>query len=173
MGRLGRAPEFFRFVEGSVSTRILERTRHALTELPTDLNPYLDYILTGNFTHVLPPYLDASRYRDLQDAVQNVELVHGSIDETAKRDAGTGFDGFNLSDIFEYLDTGLSEAIYSTLLDSAKSGARFAYWNMLVPRRCPVTFFSKVRYLEDLSKILHLEDRAWFYSAFHVEEVLG
>lgn len=33
MGRLGRDPAFFKYVEGSVADRILERTRHALTAL--------------------------------------------------------------------------------------------------------------------------------------------
>ncbi len=31
MGRLGRDPEFFRYVEGSVAERILERVEYALT----------------------------------------------------------------------------------------------------------------------------------------------
>ena len=35
MGRLGRDPEFFRYVEGAVSERILARSRYALTVLPT------------------------------------------------------------------------------------------------------------------------------------------
>jgi S-adenosylmethionine-diacylglycerol 3-amino-3-carboxypropyl transferase len=39
MGRLGRDPAFFAQVEGSVADRILARTRHALTRLPTDSNP--------------------------------------------------------------------------------------------------------------------------------------
>ena len=46
-----------------------------------------------------------------------------------------GFDGYNLSDIFEYLDPETSAAVYGRLLDAARPGARFAYWNMLVPRR--------------------------------------
>ena len=57
MGRLGRDPEFFRYVEGSVSDRILSRTRHALTVLPTHANPFLAYILTGNYGDALPRYL--------------------------------------------------------------------------------------------------------------------
>ncbi|HPQ39072.1 MAG TPA: DUF3419 family protein [bacterium] len=171
LGRLGRDPEFFRYVEGSVSDRILDRTRYALTVLPTDSNPYLDYILNGNYTHVMPPYLDASRYDDLKDAVSHIILVHGTIDEAAERHAGPGFDGYNLSDIFEYMDADTFVSTYRTLQASARSGARFAYWNMLVSRCCSGIPESRVTHLDELSRFLHSTDRAWFYSAFHVEQV--
>ena len=48
MGRLGRDPSFFRYVEGSVADRILARTRHALTALNPADYPYLQWILTGH-----------------------------------------------------------------------------------------------------------------------------
>ena len=51
-------------------------------------------------------------------------------------------------------------------------GARFAYWNMLVPRRLSKSFPGRVRYLEAESKELFAKDLAWFYSAFVVEEVV-
>ena len=51
VGRLGRDPEFFRYVQGSVSDRILSRARHALTVLPTHENPYLQFILNGQLDH--------------------------------------------------------------------------------------------------------------------------
>lgn len=41
MGRLGRDPAFFRYVQGSVADRILARTKHALTVLDPAKNPYL------------------------------------------------------------------------------------------------------------------------------------
>src|SRR5215831_2072422 len=59
MGRLGRDPEFFAGVEGPVATRILERTRWALTEIPVATNPFFAYIMTGTFTAAaLPRYLE-------------------------------------------------------------------------------------------------------------------
>ena len=54
MGRLGRDPSFFSYVKGKVSERILERTRHALTELNPADNPYMQWILTGRHTTALP-----------------------------------------------------------------------------------------------------------------------
>ncbi|HET9227991.1 MAG TPA: DUF3419 family protein [Thermoanaerobaculia bacterium] len=170
MGRLGRDPEFFRYVEGSVAERILARSRYALTVLPTHENPYLEYILTGNYSRALPLYLRPEVYPEVQRNLDKLTLFEGPIDQAAKVHQGEGFDGFNLSDIFEYLDETTSLEVYARLLDMAKPGARFAYWNMLVPRRLSKSFPGRVRYLEAESKELFAKDLAWFYSAFIVEE---
>ena len=94
------------------------------------------------------------------------------VEEAARVHRGEGFDGFNLSDIFEYLDSGASAAIYDRLLDAARPGARFAYWNMLVPRRLGRTYPHRVRALDEEAKALFARDLAFFYSAFVLEEAL-
>jgi S-adenosylmethionine-diacylglycerol 3-amino-3-carboxypropyl transferase len=172
MGRLGRDPEFFRYVEGSVAERILGRSRYALTVLPTHENPYLEYILTGNFSRTLPLYLRPEVYPETKRNIDKLILFEGPIDQAARVHHGEGFDGFNLSDIFEYLDEPTSMEVYARLLDAARPGARFAYWNMLVPRRLSKSFPGRVRYLEAESKELFAKDLAWFYSALIVEEVV-
>ena len=171
MGRLGRDPEFFRYVEGSVSERILERVRYALTVLPTHENPYMEYILTGNYGRVLPLYLRPYVFPELRRNLDRLTLFEGPVDEAARAHRGEGFDGFNLSDIFEYLDDAACAEVYGRLLETARPGARFAYWNMLVPRRLSQSFPDRVRYLEDESRRLFECDLAFFYSAFVLEEV--
>ena len=180
MGRLGRDPEFFRYVEGSVAERILGRARYALTELPTHANPYLEYILTGNFSRTLPHCLRPEPFAALQQALEEspgrLRLLEGPVDAVAAAEAaggGPGFDGFNLSDIFEYMDAPTAEAVYMRLLAAARPGARFAYWNMLVPRRRPESAAPRVRALPELSARLFARDLAFFYSAFVVEEAGG
>jgi S-adenosylmethionine-diacylglycerol 3-amino-3-carboxypropyl transferase len=168
MGLMGRDPEFFRYVEGSVADRILERARYAFTVLPTHANPYLHFIFTGDFGATLPPYLERSRFPALREAMNRVTPVRASAEDAARTHGP--FDGFNLSDIFEYLDPPTCAAMYGTLLDNARSGARFAYWNMLVPRRRPDALAQRVRSHDDLARTLHAADRAFFYSAFVVEE---
>lgn len=170
MGRLGRDPEFFRYVEGSVSGRILERTRHALTEITTNDNPYLTYILTGNYGKALPHYLRPENHDSICRGLDRLTLFHGSIQDAATAHAGSGFDGYNLSDVFEYVAPEICHDIYERLLNSARDGARFAYWNMLVPRECPELLRAKVNLLEPLSGELLFQDKAWFYSRFVVEE---
>lgn len=171
MGRLGRDPEFFRYVEGSVADRILTRTRYALTELPTDTNPYLAYILRGTFGRALPRYLQPERYAAVRAGLDRITLVKGDIAGAAGEHSRGGFDGYNLSDIFEYMSPDAFERTYSALLDTARPGSRLAYWNMLVPRRRPNGAADRVASLADLSELLFARDRAFFYSAFVTEEV--
>lgn len=171
MGRLGRDPEFFRYVEGSVAERILGRTRYALTVLPPHANPYVEYILTGNFGRSLPRYLEPETFAALKANLDRLVLFEGSVEEAAEAHRGEGFDGFNLSDIFEYLDPPTSAAVYGRLLETARPGARFAYWNMLVPRRLAASHPGRVRALEAEAAELFARDLAFFYSAFVLEEV--
>jgi S-adenosylmethionine-diacylglycerol 3-amino-3-carboxypropyl transferase len=169
MGRLGRDPAFFEHVEGSVGGRILERTRHALTAIPVHTNPYLTYIMTGNYApDALPRYLRPEHYDDVRDRLDRVTPVRGRAESAP----GT-FDAFNLSDIFEYMDPATHERSYLALLDVARPGARLAYWNMLAPRGVPAAAKGRVASLDELAGELHLRDRAWFYQAFHVDRVAG
>lgn len=166
MGRFGRDPEFFRYVEGSVANRILARAEHAMTTLPLHENPYLEYILTGNFARALPPYLEPARLARIRAHLDRLALFEGPAQE-----APGEFDGFNLSDIFEYMPPDLAEAVYGKLLDKARPGARLAYWNMLVPRACPEKFRPRAEALDDLAARLFERDRAFFYRRFVVEGV--
>jgi S-adenosylmethionine-diacylglycerol 3-amino-3-carboxypropyl transferase len=43
---------------------------------------------------------------------------------------------------------------------------------MLAPRRRPESMAGELKPLNDLAKRLHLRDKAFFYSAFVLEEVL-
>ena len=139
----GVKASFRSYVEGSVAERIFKRAEYAMTELTPHTNPYLAFIFTGNYRDVLPRYL-----RDLGAVRRNLEkltLVRGPIDEAA-----TGhFDGFYLSDIFEYVDPATHAAMYERLLASANPGTRLAYWNLLVPRRVPPQLAPRVRELRE------------------------
>lgn len=168
MGRLGRDPAFFTHVEGTVAERILLRTRHALRDLPTRDNPYLAYILTGNFPpEALPLYLRSEHSAAIRARLDRIRLLEGPVQA-----ASGPFDAMNLSDLFEYLSEAEHEACYGALVAKARPGARLAYWNMLVPRERPRSLGSRIRPLHGVARALHREDRAWFYTAFHLDEVL-
>jgi len=167
MGRFGRDPAFFAQVEGSVSARILERTRVALTAIPVATNPYLAYILTGNFPReALPRYLRPEHAGAIRARLERLRCVRG-----AAENAVGPFHGFNLSDIFEYMSPAEHERVYAVLLEQAAPGARLAYWNMLAPRGIPAPVADRVRALTDESAALHARDRAWFYQRFHLDQV--
>lgn len=171
MGRLGRDPDFFRYVQGSVAERILERARHAFTELNSAENPYLHWILTGRHGVALPFALRPENFDAIRDGLDRLEWHCASIEDFLARERGTRFDAFNLSDIFEYMSEENSGILLERLADVGRSGARLAYWNMLAPRRRPARLAHRLRPLDDLAAQLFHLDKAFFYSAFVVEEV--
>lgn len=170
MGRFGRDAAFFDQVEGTVADRILDRTRYALRELPVRSNPYVAYIMTGTFPpEARPRYLRDEHRGVIRDRLDRVRPVHGSVAE-----AGDGpFDGFNLSDIFEYMSPEEHARTYTALVDRASAGARLVYWNLLAPRGRPAADAHRVEPLTASASALHARDRAWFYGALHVDEVVG
>jgi S-adenosylmethionine-diacylglycerol 3-amino-3-carboxypropyl transferase len=80
-------------------------------------------------------------------------------------------DRYNLSDIFEYMSPEAAAASLSTLAEAGRGGGRLAYWNMLAPRSRPEALVARLRPRPDVSQPLHEMDKAFFYSAFVVEEV--
>jgi S-adenosylmethionine-diacylglycerol 3-amino-3-carboxypropyl transferase len=169
MGRFGRDPEFFAGVEGPVGARILERTRYALTELPTASNPYLVFIVTGTFSaEALPRYLRAEHDGAIRSRLDRLRLRQGTV-----QSAGGAFDGFNLSDIFEYMPAVEHETCYGDILRQSRPGARLVYWNMLALRARPSSFMALAEPLEAESRALHARDRAWFYQRLHIDRVHG
>lgn len=168
MGRLGRDPAFFDHVDGPVGERLLARSRYALTELPVSANPFLAYIMTGNFrSGAMPRYLRPEHLGAIRGRLDRVRPIEASVER-----AGDGrFDAFNLSDIFEYMSSWEHERCFAALLDRANPEARLAYWNLLAPRSLPVAESARARPLADLASGLHARDRAWFYQCFHLDLV--
>jgi S-adenosylmethionine-diacylglycerol 3-amino-3-carboxypropyl transferase len=169
MGRLGRDPSFFRYVEGRVSERILSRTRHALTVLDPAENPYLQWILMGRHTTALPFALRAENFDSIRASLDLIEWRRQSVEEFLG--GGERLDGCNLSDIFEYMSGENTAALLGRLAASCRTGARLAYWNMLAPRSRPPSLAEKLLPLDDLAARLFAQDKAFFYSRFIVEEV--
>ena len=134
-------------------------------------NPYLTYILTGNYGEALPHYLQPENYRRIQANIDGLTLRQGAIDAVAAEAGAGAFDGYNLSDIFEYLAPEACETVYRRLLDAARPQARFAYWNMLVPRTVPAALAERVQPCAEEAERLFARDRAFFYARFIVEEV--
>jgi S-adenosylmethionine-diacylglycerol 3-amino-3-carboxypropyl transferase len=171
LGMIGRDPEFFRYVDGHVAERIFQRTRYALTVLPTHNNPYLQFILTGTFGTTLPFYAREENYKKIKENIGAFELFHGKIEDVLT-DHGDTFDGFNLSDIFEYMDKALYKQTLKRIIAKSHTASRMAYWNMLVPRDAVLMFPDRLRKVQPITNDLFKSDQAFFYQAFNVDEVL-
>ncbi len=167
----GRSPEQFAHVDGPVGSVILGRVERVLTDVPMRDNGYMQWILTGDWhtPSAWPAYLTRAGHRRLGEVSERIELVHASMIDYARRDDAGGFDGFNLSDIFEYLSVDQSRELYEALLEVANPGARFAYWNLFVDRRRPDALADRVRCLDALASELHATDR-FVYGSLRIEE---
>jgi len=176
MGRLGRDPAFFKYVEGSVADRILERTRHAVTVLDPAANPYLHWILTGTHGRVLPWALRAENFDRIRNRLDRLEwhelTLEAFLERERTRGAAARIDKVNLSDIFEYMSEANTAELLTCIANSSRPGGRLAYWNMLAPRRRPEALADRLRPRDDLARPLFAADKAFFYSAFVVEEVV-
>ena len=171
MGRMGRDPSFFSYVEGSVGERILERAKYALTELDPAENPYLHWILTGQHGSALPVALRAESFEPIRDRLDRLEWRQESVEDFSQRQGPKSVDRFNLSDIFEYMSTDNYHQLLEQLAGCGRRGGRLAYWNMLVPRARPESMADRLRPLTSQMQTLHGKDKAFFYSRFVVEEI--
>ncbi|RYD31061.1 MAG: DUF3419 family protein [Verrucomicrobiaceae bacterium] len=172
MGALGRDPEFFKYVEGSVADRILSRTRHALAELDPSENPYLHWILTGTHGEVLPDALEERNFLPIREAIAGgrFRIAPCSIEALLESEPDRRYGAFNLSDIFEYMSEGNTAMLLGKIAAASFPGARLAYWNMLAPRSRPSSLAHRLRPIP--ADDLFDQDRAFFYSRFVVEEVM-
>ena len=105
-----------------------------------------------------------------QAAKAHYELERKMLEFVA---TGERAQGFNLSDIFEYMPPAVFEQVYATILGASAPGARLVYWNMMAPRRVPAAHAGRVTTLTALEDRLKAQDMAFFYSDLVVEEVRG
>jgi S-adenosylmethionine-diacylglycerol 3-amino-3-carboxypropyl transferase len=172
MGRAGRDPAFFKYVEGSVATRILQRARYALTELNPAENPYLHWILTGTHGAALPFALREENFDAIRANLDRLEWRLTPMETFLDEQPAHSIHRFNLSDIFEYISPENTRAMLEKIVRAGASGARLAYWNTLAPRSRPDDMADQIAALENLATTLHAQDKAFFYCRFVVEEIL-
>jgi S-adenosylmethionine-diacylglycerol 3-amino-3-carboxypropyl transferase len=171
LGRLGRDPEFFAYVEGSVAERLLERTKYALTALDPAENPYLQWILTGTHLTALPYALRPENFDAIRANLDRLEWRRQSLEAYLATAEARSVDRFNLSDVFEYVSRDHYAQLLARLADVGRPGGRLLYWNMLAPRGYLDELAARLRPMPELSRRLHQQDNAFFYSALFIEEI--
>lgn len=171
MGRMGRDKAFFDHVEGSPAQHVARRIRHAAVDCDPAQNPYLHWILKGTHGAALPMTWRPEHYQTIRNRLDRIEIRPGSLEAFVS--TGERADGYNLSDIFEYMPPQVFTQVYASILNAANPGARLVYWNMMAPRRVPPEYASRVTTLRAIEDRLKAEDKAFFYSDFVVEELRG
>ncbi|MFH1575205.1 MAG: BtaA family protein [Acidobacteriota bacterium] len=174
MGRLGRYPEFFRYVDiRDVGYHYLKRARHALTEIPIRDNYFLEYILTGGFrdSERMPPYLIESNFGALKASVERIRIFSGTLESFLATTADGSVSKFYLSDIFELVPMDHFERVLHQIVRVSRDGARLCYYNNLVSRGHPASLDKVIESEDELGKQLHWRDRSFVYRRFVVERV--
>lgn len=171
LGRAGRDPSFFRYVEGGVANRLLARVRLGLTTVNPADNPYVQWILTGRHISALPYALRPEHFETIRANLDRLEWHCASLEDFLTGAESQSIDRFNLSDIFEYMAPEHYQSMLEQLVRVGRPGGRLAYWNMLVPRSRPASLAEHLHQLTALAQSLHQQDKACFYSAFIIEEI--
>ncbi len=169
MGALGRDPAFFDQVDGSVSAHVARRIEHAFVANDPAGNPYLSWIMTGTHGDTLPRAFRPEHHATIAARLDRLRVVEGTLESVAT--PGANVDGWNLSDIFEYMSPQAFGDTYARILDASAPGSRLVYWNMMAPRRVPPACRAHVHERRDIADPLKARDKAFFYSDFVVEDV--
>lgn len=163
MGTHGRDPEFLKHVKGSVPDLILSREMEHLRKEECQRNYFLYYILYNEFNEAfLPHYLREENFYNIKTNIDRLELHHGLLDTAL--DNHPNCTHFNLSDIFEYMDTDLFRKVSKDLIKRSADKAIIAYWNLMIPRYISSAFSNEVDYLKEQSETLKEKDLGYFYA---------
>ena len=190
VGKLGRDKEFFRYAEKNISEEMKERSRYALCELNPYENPYINYILTGNYRKdCLPYFLRKENFDKIRKNLHKVEIIQSSVEEYLDK-IDYKINKFNLSDIFEYMSAENYSKLMGKIYDNAENNALLAYWNLIVERNSEKLDYKKTdseiavtgketnvngkKYerMKELDRKLHEKDMTFFYTDFVVEKVI-
>jgi S-adenosylmethionine-diacylglycerol 3-amino-3-carboxypropyl transferase len=168
MARHGRDPAFFAYVEGGIVRRLRKRAEYALTEISTYSNPYLHFILRGNFApEALPHYLRKENFEKIKANINKIVCFQGSIRQAVDFFGQRKFDAFNLSDVFEYMSRNEFASVLRGIEACATKGARIAYWDLFAGRQLSAL---GSRFVWDRARAEELfkRNKAFFYDSLVV-----
>ena len=135
MGRVGRDPAFFTYIDGDFATHVAAQVRQGLCMLDPATNPYLHWILTGTHGDALPFALRPENFEPIHRNLDRLEWHLLSVEEYVEqcRIDGTRVDKFNLSNFFEYM----SAANYTVLLQALLTVSTQQATAALLEHACP------------------------------------
>jgi S-adenosylmethionine-diacylglycerol 3-amino-3-carboxypropyl transferase len=173
MGRLGRDPAMFRYVDGDVAAAVRERVRHGLTETPVATNWFLEYILRGGWESETrrPAWLLEANQAKLRRLLPRLSIVHGELESFLPTARPESFGKLCLSDVFEYVSEEAAAHLFRALARASRDGAVISYREMMVPRPVPESLCDVLVEDEELGRRCHRDDRSFFYGAHRVVRV--
>ena len=135
-----------------------------------DIHTLRHWILTGRHGAALPHALRAENFAAIRANLDCLEWRCQSLESFLDETGDGSIDRYNLSDIFEYMSPAGYHRALGSLVRCGRDNSRLAYWNLLAARRRPSSMAGRLQPLGDLARRLHAQDKAFFYSAFVLEE---
>jgi S-adenosylmethionine-diacylglycerol 3-amino-3-carboxypropyl transferase len=166
MGKIGRDPEFLNEVKLNVSTYIANKSESHLSSRDCQTNHFLHYIMKGSFDGQLPHYAREENFEIIKARIGRLETFYGFAEESMMRHEK--FNKFNLSNIFEYMDTETFKNVSEKIINDSSANSTFTYWNLMVPRHMSKVT-DAVNMDIELSKSLTAKDKCFFYSGIIVD----
>ncbi|KAF9909467.1 hypothetical protein BX616_011159 [Lobosporangium transversale] len=174
LGHLGRDPKFFEHVQLDVGAFLLSKISNGVRNIPIWDNFYAEYVFTGQQSgrNSLPDYLVKENYKIIRSRIDRVALVRADVLKYLGSEESGFFDGYNLSDIFEWMDEDLFKSFLKAIHRKGNKDARICYWNLFVPRERPEELKDLIRSEVELSEAATGKDRTYFYRRFVIETIL-
>lgn len=184
LGNLGTDPSFVRYGHDSQVEQLLAQVRRVMVEDDPALNPYLHWILRGRFGDALPLALRPESFAVIRSRLDQLSWQLLSLEEWLDADdpgredaqevvqSSPRIDGFNLSNVLEYVEAPVAGRLLDRLHRRATPGARLVLWNRLALRDVGLASAGHWRALDGLAADLHQRDRVPFYRRLVVAEAL-
>lgn len=177
MGRLGRDPSFFKYVEDNVAQSILTRANTALMRHNPQTSSYLQWIALGNYQMALPYALRSENFAEIHNNLNRLEIHHLGLKEYLKKYPSQTINRFNLSNIFEWISLDNYVDLMQAILKVSEANTRLLYWNLLVDRHSSLLDSKKVGRSPftpcvDLSKQLYRDSKIFFYKRLVIEDII-
>lgn len=164
LGRLGRDSSFLNEVNLNVSEFILNQAKKHLSSPFAQSNFILNYALTGDFQGDFPHYVREENYEKIKANLDKLVCFHGYAEDAIGQYGK--FDAFNLSNIFEYLNTDIFQALTDQLKNGGNANAKYAYWNLMVDR----DMSDKDSDLKHIESSLKPNDKGFFYKRLVINQ---
>ena len=170
MGKFGRDPAFLKEVEVPVAEFISGQAATHLSSVHCQTNYFLHLIMKGKFEIASsedsrPHFARRENFKSIKNNIDNL-IVHNGLAESAFQEYGM-FSKFNLSNIFEYMNPVLFKSVANNLTDNGEENARYAYWNLMVPRELN-NVIPSLKVEEGLNKEQRIIDKGFFYKGINI-----
>jgi S-adenosylmethionine-diacylglycerol 3-amino-3-carboxypropyl transferase len=164
----GRSREMFTHNQTQNTGKVyLERTKKAISEGIVNQNPYLEYILKGNYFKTLPYYLKPKVFSKLKE-VKNITIINSDLLNFLNTLPDNSISKYNLSDVFESLNESETAYIFEQILRTSAKNARLIFWNNLVLRDVPPQLKSYFTPIGELENKLRPMEKVFFYAKFYI-----